>query len=116
MRAGSQVRSKSVCTAREYREDEAAIIVGLGIEPSFGRLEDRVNARIDASDIDPRLWPDTVIFGSASHMPQVATLNDLISEANAASCRVRNAVRLTATSPRLLHRPVLPKSRRARNG
>jgi len=68
------------------------VVVGLGIEPTSGRLEDRVHARLDASDLDPRMWPGTVSFGSSSHMPQVATLDDLIAEADDAMYQVRNAV------------------------
>jgi len=58
------------------------VIVGLGIEPTVSPLEERVHQRIRAYGMETRHWVGTVSFGSASHMPQVATLDDLIAEAD----------------------------------
>ena len=60
------------------------VIVGLGIEPTLSPLEDRVHQRIRTSDTNTGHWAGTVTFGSASHMPQVASLDELIAEADRA--------------------------------
>jgi diguanylate cyclase (GGDEF)-like protein len=65
------------------------VIVGLGIEPTGTTLEQRVDERIRSAGIDPRQWVGTVTFGSASHMPHVASLESLITEADHAMYRAR---------------------------
>jgi diguanylate cyclase (GGDEF)-like protein len=82
------------------------VIVGLGIEPTSSPLEARVHERIRSAGIDARQWVGTVTFGSASHMPQVAGLNDLIAEADEAMYRVRKAVQENSRTERGLSRPI----------
>jgi diguanylate cyclase (GGDEF)-like protein len=68
------------------------VIVGLGIESTANPLERRVHEQIRFAGIDTGRWVGTVTFGSASHMPQVATLQELIAEADHAMYRVRHSV------------------------
>jgi len=68
------------------------VIVGLGIEPTSTPLEQRVQSRLRAADVDPNRWAGSVSFGSASHMPQVVTLDDLIAEADKAMYLARKSV------------------------
>ena len=67
------------------------VVVGLGSEPVGSRREERVREWIRASGSDAGDWVGTVTFGSASHMPQVATLDELISEADQAMYLKRRA-------------------------
>jgi diguanylate cyclase (GGDEF)-like protein len=68
------------------------VIVGLGIEPTATPLEQRVDERIRSAGIDPHQWVGTVTFGSASHMPHVASLESLITEADHAMYQARQRI------------------------
>lgn len=69
------------------------IAIGMGIEPDAATLQDRLQARLSASGIDPAMWPGRVSVGTAHAMPQTATIDTLISEADARMYQARRARR-----------------------
>ncbi len=67
------------------------VVVGIGISPANTGLQDRIATKIRSANIDPRKWRGTVSIGTASGMPQVFSIEQLISLADQAMYRQRTA-------------------------
>lgn len=65
------------------------LVFGLGIEPHENALKRRIDARIREAGLGTDRWCGTVRVGTASRMPQVTTIDDLIIEADARMYRDR---------------------------